>query len=838
MCFPVISKWTFSVLFYLLLLGDLQSQNTLPLKQLLDTLEQRYEIVFSYANTSIEDVFLVPPKRSLNLSQCIDYLTEATPLVFEQLSDRFVTIRTRPVDSTKICGYLIDSSSGEPVISAIISSSNQFAISEQEGYFELIVPENQQVTVSHIGYYNRIIPSDGREPCLTIQLLPKISELQSIYVSNYLAKGISKIIYGDVQVKTHELQVLPGLSEPDVLYTMQVLPGIQSPNESVSDINIRGGTNDQNLILFDGIKMYQTGHFYGLISAFNPYFTNTVTLTKNGSSARLGDGVSGTLDIQSDQSVADSLSGGIGINLVSANMNLEIPLSEKASISLSARRSIADLIQTPTYDNYYDRAFQNSQVIDPNTSDSIFNSVPDFQFHDLSANVIFQLSERDQLKFSFLKFYNNLNYNQNAVIDDVEESRASELTQGSIASGLNYSRRWNASFLTEVNTYLSSYKIRAVNNDILNNQRLLQENGVLEFAVKVHGSYIINPRLDMQGGLQFVETGVSNLEELNNPDFRRLIKDVIRNQSAYLEANYNSLSHKSNLRFGLRANYYDPLQTFLLEPRLSFHQKLLPNLSLEVLGEFKNQTTTQIIDLQNDFLGVEKRRWVISDEETIPIIQSKQASIGLHYEHNEFLITFEGYAKIVDGIITSSQSFQNQFEFLRADGNYRIKGFDFLMNKNFNHFSGWASYALAKNEFEFAQLITSSFPNNLDVLHNLTLGSSYVGDHLELSTSINWHSGRPYTPTNDFNPIAAGIISYQSPNSGRLMDYLRVDFSGKYRLRVSNDINAVFGFSIWNLTGYRNILNTYYRMDDVGTIKEIQEKGLDFTPNAFLRFQF
>ena len=48
----------------------------------------------------------------------------------------------------------------------------------------------------------------------------------------------------------------------------------------------------------------------------------------------------------------------------------------------------------------------------------------------------------------------------------------------------------------------------------------------------------------------------------------------------------------------------------------------------------KSQTTTQIIDFQNDFLGVEKRRWVMANNDDIPVITSQQlviTSYSIHY---------------------------------------------------------------------------------------------------------------------------------------------------------------------------------------------------------------
>ena len=123
------------------------------------------------------------------------------------------------------------------------------------------------------------------------ELQNQIQHLEEVVVINYLTKGISKTNNGTIEADTKAFEILPGLIEPDVLQIVQNLPGIISVDERISNINVRGGTNDQNLILYEGIRMYQTGHFFGLISAFNPYLSEDITVSKNGTSAKFGNGV-------------------------------------------------------------------------------------------------------------------------------------------------------------------------------------------------------------------------------------------------------------------------------------------------------------------------------------------------------------------------------------------------------------------------------------------------------------------------------------------------------------------------------------------------------------------
>ena len=133
-------------------------------------------------------------------------------------------------------------------------------------------------------------------------------------------------------------------------------------------LNVRGGTNDQNLILYEGIRMYQTGHFFGLISAFNPYLSENLNASKNGTSAKYGNGVSSTITIKNKDNLDQKFSAGLGSNLLSLDGFAKIPLSKKTELQLSARRSFTDIIASKTYDSYFDRIFRDSEL---NTSNNI-----------------------------------------------------------------------------------------------------------------------------------------------------------------------------------------------------------------------------------------------------------------------------------------------------------------------------------------------------------------------------------------------------------------------------------------------------------------------------------
>ena len=843
LCFQVIINrlvLILSIFFFTGLYGFAQNTSE-SLRSVLIALEGRLNISFTYADETVENIQIIPPADTLSIEEVLTYLRTNTSLNFHQLDNRFITISRESSSTINICGYLIGADDQAKIIGATIQVDDHMVVSDNNGYFSLNdVPENSIVYVRILGYEAQSILATKviREAtCSTLLLTPDVMRLREVMIRNYLTAGINKQLNGSFKLDIDNLGILPGLIEPDVLQSIQALPGIQSINETVSDINVRGGTNDQNLVLWDGIKMYQTGHFFGLISAFNPYTSKEVNLIKNGTTAKLNDGVSGIIDITTDDNLTNKFSGGAGINMINADLFLKIPVTKKLSLQVSGRRAITDIITTPTFDKYFERVFGNTDVTQTfsSTGDTTFNSDENFYFYDVDIDVLYDVSVKDKLRFHFLDLFNELDYQENIVSNSTTDSKTSSLTQQSLASGLEYRRLWNNRLSTSIQLYLSSYKLRAVNFDVLNDQRLIQENEVLDTGLKLDAFWRLNNRWDLLSGYQFLEVGISNLEDIINPDFRRYIKEVIRTHVVFTEANFLSKSNKTNIRFGLRANYFSKFDLAIIEPRLAFNQKFLRSFSLEILGEFKSQTATQVIDLQNDFLGVEKRRWVLANEQDIPVVQSKQVSAGLNFNKNGLLVSIEGYYKDVSGITSSSQGFQNQFQYVRASGNYTVAGLEFLVNKQFKKISSWVGYTYADNQYDFATFDPSEFPNNLDITHTVTVGLNVELNQFELSGGLNWHTGKPYTEPQGVNN---NDIIYQSPNQARLPDYLRVDFSARYNFNISDGLKAQIGVSIWNLTNNQNIINIYYQLDEKGDVQEVQESALGITPNLMFRVSF
>ena len=254
-----------------------QDKQLIPLENVIKSLEKRLGIVFSYHDDNVKDIFIEVPDKNLTLTEVLAALRNRTGLKFKKLNERFITVYNSRSTKIQICGYIKDEETKNPVVGAVVYSNDNYVISNELGHFEISLDFkiDSVITIQHVGYVpKQTVQTKWTNECKDYYLIQEIVKLNEVVVNNYLTKGINKMVDGSIQLNIPFIDILPGLTEPDVLYTIQALPGILSIDETVSNINIRGGTNDQNLILWDGVRVYQSGHFFGLISAINPYFVD------------------------------------------------------------------------------------------------------------------------------------------------------------------------------------------------------------------------------------------------------------------------------------------------------------------------------------------------------------------------------------------------------------------------------------------------------------------------------------------------------------------------------------------------------------------------------------
>lgn len=817
-----------------------QVKEILPLKTVLLEIGNKYNIKFNYIDEELVVYNITPPNPSSSLTEKIDYIQSQTGLKIRKISDKYYSVYNDRKLDKPLCGYIIDAETGTAIENATIQiqGSDITVFSNEKGYFELPLLSSNSISISHLNFEKKILTATELyvSKCPTIKLTPVIQQLEEIIAQPYLTTGIYKKNDGALEIKPKKFGILPGLIEPDVLQTMQQIPGINSVDETVSNINVRGGTHDQNLFLWNGIRMFQTGHFFGLISAFNPSLAQTISVTKNGSSAFYDESVSSVIDISSHSKSIEKTQSSISTNLISAEFYTKVKTSDKSNFIFSGRRSLTDFFSSPTYRNYRNKVFQNTVVTNLDNNQTIdVRTDEDFYFYDFTSQYQQKIGTKHELTADLIVIKNSLLLDQFTATTN----RNSDLGQENFGGTINWNANWNKNNSTQFRLYTSRYSLVSKNESIQSIQVLMQENKVLDLGFQVKNTHQISKTFAFNNGYQFSETGVTNSDEVNFPFFSRKNTQVLRNHSFIAEGVFETENKKTFLKAGLRTNYFEKFKKTLIEPRIQFNQALNNSLRLEILAEQKSQTLSQVIDLQQDFLGIEKRRWTLANDTTNPIQQSNQVSVGIAFKKNNWLITLDNFYKKITGISTSSQGFQNQFELVRSSGDYQVLGSEFLIQKNFGKFYTWMSYSYNDNKYFFKSLQPSEFINNYELKHAITWAGIYDWKSIKFALGAKWHTGKPITTPQSTTLNSSGQIVYNSPNNARLNDFFQLNFSASKDWKISEAMVLQTNISVLNLLDSENSINKFYRINSTdNTVESVDIYALGLTPNINVKLSF
>jgi hypothetical protein len=582
--------------------------------------------------------------------------------------------------------------------------------------------------------------------------------------------------------------------------------------------------------------MFQTGHFFGLISAFNPSLAQTISVTKNGTSAFFGESVSSLVDISTRHKTIEETINSISTNLISADFYSRIKLSDKANFTISGRRSLTDFFASPTYGNYKEKVFQNTVITNLSSNQTVdFNTNETFYFYDLTAQYQQKIGSKSELSVDAIMMRNILRLNQSTAA----ATKQSDLGQKSLGTTVNWVTNWNSKNSTQFQAYISGYSLISKNEAIESNQILNQENKVLDIGLHFKNSHRLSKSITFNNGYQYDETAVTNFDEINSPAFSRTVKEVMRTHALIMEGVFESENKKTFIKAGIRANYFEKFKSTLLEPRIQFNQALSSKIRLEILGEQKSQTLSQLIDLQQDLLGIENRRWTLANNSTIPVQKSSQLSVGLNYKDKYWLLILDNFYKKVSGITTSSQGFQNQFELTRSGGSYTVMGTEVFIQRNFGRFYCWLSYSHNDNKYDFNSLAPVYFINNFELKHSLAATGNYEWKTIKFSLGAKWHTGKPTTTPRTTTLDTSNQIVYNAPNNSRLNDFFQVNFSASKKWKLSGKKSIEANISVINIFNTKNSINRFYRVNTTNnSIEELNNYSLDFTPNGNLKFNF
>jgi len=691
------------------------------------------------------------------------------------------------------------------------------------------------------------------------------TDLDEVLISKeYLTTGFDKIENdGSITVSPDELGILPGLTEPDVLQSLQLLPGISSPTESASDIHIRGGTPDQNLVLWDGIKMYHQGHFFGQISAFNPYITETISVFRSGTSAKYGDRISGVIDIRSSDKVHDSLHIGIGANLIQADAYIKAPIvKNKLSLTTSVRRSYSDILNTFTFQKMRNKVFQNTKIDEGQTSTYAYSQFIElenkFYFTDYNFKSVWKPNNKHTISFSSLFVVNKLDYA--SINPDIGEAGVNSVDDLDLTNK-GFSIKWDITLSNKTSlktsAYSSSYKSKygyqdTYGQDLYTTNNL---NDIEDLGATIGLHYSQNKNNTFRFGYDLVSNSIDYVissdyadNDGNHSPFEEKDSDKLNIHSLFTEYLYEK--DKWTIQTGIRASQVSTIDKKLFEPRLYLNYKLNRFWGIKTSLEIKNQSISKVLSSTQNDLGLGNSLWVLADKDR-PIINNKQFSLGALYEHKGWKLDIDGYYKKIKGItiLKGFFSFENENEATFSVGKSESLGLDILIKKRIKNYRVWLSYSLSKTNYFFNHLNNGKeYFGNFDQTHIFSLSNTFTYKKFQFSLGWNIATGKPYTNTLAIDN-QSGEITYEPLNASRLNTYHKLDASVMYDFFLNNkkSVKARIGASVINIYNRANELEKTFRADDIEPITspiydyrivEQTNYGLGFTPNFVFRLNF
>ncbi|CAM1344604.1 TonB-dependent receptor [Tenacibaculum amylolyticum] len=866
------------------------SYNKTPLTTALKDIETKTGILFSYAQEIVLNKNVTITEKSIRIHLLFTKLEQQTSLRFEQVSPKQVII-TKEVT---ICGYVVDAVTKEPIPYVdVLLDQNTYTTTNDNGFFEFpklpFTRSKATLQLSILGYKKLEIPVNSQEKCAVIALVSELDQLSEVVVSGYITSGIDRNRDGSISVDTQRLGILPGLVSPDISQSIQLIPGISTLDESATGIQIRGGSPDQNLILYDDIKLYNTGYLYGMFSLFNPFATQEATVFRSGTSASYGDRISGIIDISSGDLIPEKTEGGFEIDGLSANAYVKAPISEKVAVYGFARRSYNDILKTPTYDSYADKIFTNFGVardVNGNVllleTDDDFNqenSTNDFSFTDFNAKVIIKPNEKNSIAISGLYTRNRLDFNFNGGTEEVLID--SLITQNKGAS-LKWKHISSDKQQEQITAYFSEYTSFYQNDEFKDEtgdsmldlaEINIRDNVISDVGVNISSTTQIKENQKITFGYQLSNTDLKVVISKENPidaEFESSGQDVSNLKNAFFSEYTYYFKNKGYINAGVRLVHYGSLNDFLVEPRINFEHPLGNRFRIKTAIERRNQPISQLVEFNHTELRLENNLWRLSDNQQFPLLSSNQISGGLLYHYKNLNIDIDAYFKTLDGLTTFTSGFSNPLENLEV-GSSAIKGIDVLLKYKYNNYKIWAGYTYNDITFQFPNLknTTEKFPGNNDITHQFRISNTLQLNNWQFSLGWQYRTGSPITPVNSYNIQIdadgenAGVVNFGAVNSARLPDFHRLDASVLHDFNINigkKKLNAQFGVSVLNLYNRVKPLNLIYKaerkpLDDGGiaipgtsgaTPEElevileqvIQRFSLGITPNAVFRVTF
>jgi hypothetical protein len=721
----------------------------------------------------------------------------------------------------------VDNIHGESLPSAhiVVLPDSLGTLSDLNGNFKTEVAGGEKVlVVTFIGYQthrvNFTLSSDFH---FSIVLVEKQNELKEIVIED--KRDPQQELFKSNQTSTNilskdDVTSIPVLGgEADVIKTLQLLPGTVRGVEGSSDLFVRGGAADQNLVLLDGAPVYNTSHLFGFLSVFNPDVLDKVESINGGFPARYGGRLSSILNVNTSSDVPErtQVSGDVG--LIASRLFVEQPIvKDKASFWVAARRTYIDKVVAVAGEE-----------------------LPYF-FYDLNGKLILNPNGNDHIELSYyggediLDFFRDRNNDGNGFLTTYKSGNDSQ----SLSWKRDLKNNLGSELIVTRSRYL--YEIR----NIFEDNQLLVSSDIEDYGARwmLTKDSVLGKAGVIKAGFEWVRHDISpnliNTTGLISELFKSSATSARVANEFSLHAEYAwSPLPKLDVAVGLRASmavvknkkYLNP------EPRFSARYQL-PNdqalkLSYSRMVQYIHRISNSAISTPTDI-------WYpvtdsISPQSSHQVAMAWQK--GLADRHLFFSV--ETYYKSMQDLIGYEEGtnlfLNTDFESKLIQGKGRAYGIEILLRKDAGKFTGWISYSLAWSWRKFNEIEKGQwFPSRYDRRHNGAVVAQYaLSKRWHVSMVWEFISGSRFTPVIGqyitLAPTLTGIDViplYSGVNRVKLADTHRLDLGLKFSSKPGKKFQWKWFAGVYNVYNRATPIGIVISQDETDGSLKYQQPGL------------
>jgi hypothetical protein len=738
----------------------------------------------------------------------------------------FCTLNSLSQSAYQAEGRVIDFDTRQPLkgVSVIIRESKRGTVTNDSGYFNIIVP-NREFTlnfsaVGYVRYHTRVDLSENTKPLL-IEFKRKADEqLEEVIVNaNVNTTKVNAVEMNTIRLSPELIKRTPLLlGEADIIKALILQPGVTTVGEGAGGFNVRGGNADQNLVLIDGAPLFNTSHLLGFYTSVSPDAIQEVTLYKGGMPAQYGGRLSSLLNIKTKTGNDQRMQYSGGVSPMTARFNINGPLiKNKLHITGGFRIAYPNVILSQLSGEFgdsralfYDGIAKAEYSFNPNNQVSItgYRSYDEFRFdsqteYDWLSNLA-SLNYTSNLNSKFsLKLNANYSHFQSGINNYekyYEYKLHSSITHKEVKASIVFTPGDKQKIELGVNGIL--YRISpgtqnptADSSTIMST--LIQREHGRELAVYVTDEINFTDNISLQLGLRYASysyLGPKNIYqyEAGVPMSKETISDTI------------TFSKNKNIQ-----------EYAGLEPRVSLRIKLNDALSVKVsynrgqqfLHLISNTTAISPVDF-----------WKLSDKYNKGQVGDQYAAgIFKTFNNNQYLLSFEGYYKSIENVIQykdGARLLLNPFiETSLLNSRGRAYGLETSFSKNIGKFTGQVNYTYSRAEVQivtkFAQEIVNDgnwYPSDHDRPHNLAIITRLgLGRGWSFNNNFVFITGKAVSfPDGNYAYNGTLVNNYSKRNMDRLPAYHRLDIGFSY---ISKRVPEQRKYSVWNFSFY----NVYMR---------------------------